>query len=161
MNAHTGQRSGRRVAIVFSVVLVLMSAAAFVWGGMVTRGVRERAEIADAQLRAAAWSALCQAHATGAWPPSLEACGTVDCDALPAAADAAWPTSRLSACPDGWQPWSPSHWAVLSCDPTGQGPPILSSGGRPTGVGTLDAVNGWLAAWHRAHFAGHLAPNGS
>jgi len=94
---------GRRLAIVFAVLFVLLSAFAFVWGGMVTAGVRERAVVADRQLRSTAWRMLCAASATGEWPKDLASMATVACDVLPAG-DGRWPASPDEACPGGLEP---------------------------------------------------------
>ena len=75
---------GRRLAIVFAVVFVLLSGFAFIWGGIVTAGVRERAVIADRQLRTTAWRMLCVASATGEWPTELGTTAAVACESLPA-----------------------------------------------------------------------------
>lgn len=148
---------GRRLAIVFAVLFVLLSAFAFVWGGIVTAGVRERAIIADRQLRSTAWRMLCAASATGEWPSDLASTATVACDVLPAGEER-WPASPDEACPGGLEPWSEGWMVVVSLDPKGVGAPRLSAGGKATGLGTLEAVNGWIEAFHQAHFAGKTAP---
>jgi len=148
---------GRRLAIGFAMLFVLMSLFAFVWGGVVTAGVRERAVIADRQLRSTAWRMLCVAAATGEWPSDLSSTATVACDALPAG-DGRWPASPDQACAGGLEPWHRDWMVVVSTDPTGVGAPRLSAGGKATGLGTLETVNGWIEAFHQAHFAGKTAP---
>jgi len=148
---------GRRLAIVFAVVFVLLSGFAFVWGGIVTAGVRERAVIADRQLRTTAWRMLCAASATGEWPTELGTTAAVACESLPAGTGG-WPTTPAQACPEGLEPWDDRWMVVLSLDPKGIGAPRLSAGGKATGLGTLEAVNGWIEAFHQAHFAGKTAP---
>jgi len=148
---------GRRLAIVFAVLFVLLSAFAFVWGGIVTAGVRERAVIADRQLRSTAWRMLCAASASGAWPKDLASTATVACDTLPGG-DGRWPGSPAEACPGGLEPWSDAWMVVLSLDPKGVGAPRLSAGGKATGIGTLETVNGWIDAYHQAVFAGNSVP---
>ena len=157
MEQSSSTTGGRRLAIVFAVLFVLLSAFAFVWGGIVTSGVRERAVIADRQLRSTAWRMLCAAAATGEWPKDLAQTATVACDVLPAG-DGRWPASIDEACPGGLEPWSEAWMVVVSTDPTGVGAPRLSAGGKATGVGTLEAVNGWIEAFHRVHFAVKTAP---
>lgn len=148
---------GRRAAVVFGVLFLAMSAAAFVWGGIVTTGVRERAVITDRHIRAAGWRMLCAAAATGEWPKDLSATATVACDQIAGGAGG-WPTTSAQACPGGVEPWAAASGVVISHDPKGVGAPRISAGGRPTGIGTLETVNGWLQAFQEAHFAGKHAP---
>lgn len=145
---------------VFFGIFAMLAATAAVGGYLVVRESRARALQVDAALKVAAWGLLCHAHQEGRWPQSPEAF-------------AAWADGRApcaSAGPgDGWPSSMPSDCAELtlqkaltsvavSIDPAGSGPPVLSGAGRPSSVGTLDTVNGWIRARAAAGFVAHSAP---
>jgi len=147
----------RRAFMGFFAVLVAVSMVGGYW---VVRESRARALQVDAALRVAAWGLLCYANEERAWPPSAEAFGE-------------WAKGRVG-CSDagsgtGWPSVAPAdctqltisqalEMSAVSCDPAGVGPPKLSGGGKPSSVGTLELVNGWVQARADAGFVSHSAP---
>lgn len=145
---------------VFFGLFAMLAAIAALGGYLVVRESRARALQVDAALRVAAWGLLCHAQEEGKWPESSESF-------------AAWAAGR-SPCTsagvgDGWPGAAPADCAqismqqalaltAVSIDPKGEGPPVLSGGGRPSSVGTLDIVNGWIRARAAAGFVAHSAP---
>ncbi len=144
----------------FMGIFAILATASAIGGYLVVRESRARALQVDGALRVAAWGLLCYAHQEHAWPPSAEALE-------------AWAKGR-SACADagagaGWPAAAPADCAQLtlsqalgmtavSVDPEGSGPPKLSGGGKPSSVGTLELVNGWVQARADAGFVAHSAP---
>lgn len=149
----------RRAFMGFFAVLV---AASLVGGYWVVRESRARALQVDAALRVAAWGLLCYAHEESAWPPSEEAldawaAGRMCCGSVGAGEGSGWPVTAPGDCAQMSAQQALGMIAV-SVDPAGEGPPKLSGGGKPSSVGTLEVVNGWIGARAKAGFVAHSAP---
>lgn len=146
----------------FMGIFAILAATSLVGGYLVVRESRARALQVDAALRVAAWGLLCYAHEERAWPPSAEslnawAAGRMCCGTAGAAAGGGWPAAAPEECAQMSIQQSLASVSV-SVDPSGEGPPKLSGGGKPSSVGTLDTVNGWIAARANAGFVAHSAP---
>ena len=154
----------RRIILSVAVVFVITSVAVFAWGLGIVGKTRERARAMDASLRSTAWSILCYAEANGGTFPTGEA-ALAAFDAAAAKAPAAgdgWPATREAAM-DGLE-WLPpakcggvgATWPSGGANP-GYAAPQLNTKGEPSGFGTLETVNGWLAAYARARVAAPAA----
>ncbi len=146
----------------FMGFFAVLSAISLVGGYWVVRESRARALQVDAALRVAAWGLLCYANEERAWPPSAEAleawaAGRVCCGSAGAGAGSEWPAAAPEECAQMSVQQALGAIAV-SVDPAGEGPPKLSGGGKPSSVGTLEVVNGWIGARAKAGFVAHSAP---
>ena len=117
------QVTGRSIVIFVSVV----GAAAFASGWWLTANVRETAHRTDAELDGLARVLHTWAGSHGGDYPTSEAaflagCGTADREAV-----------------QGWLRHVQVRWP-----PTGDLAPVLEANGLPTGLGTLDRLNGDL-----------------
>ena len=152
-------RVRRRAFMGFFAVLAAVSLVGGYW---VVRESRARALQVDAALRVAAWGLLCYANEERAWPPSAEAletwaAGRVCCGSAGAGEGSGWPAEAPEDCTQISVQQALKAIAV-SLDPAGEGPPRLSGGGKPSSVGTLEVVNGWIGARAKAGFVAHSAP---
>ena len=152
-------RIRRRAFMGFFAVLAVLSLVGGYW---VVRESRARALKVDAALRVAAWGLLCYANEERAWPPSAEAleawaAGRVCCGSAGATEGSGWPVAAPEDCAQISIQQALGTIAV-SVDPSGEGPPKLSGGGKPSSVGTLEVVNGWIGARAKAGFVAHSAP---
>ena len=159
-------------AIIVSFVAMMLAASVFAW--FVVRHVRQDAVVADRAVRVAGWSILAYADHEGRFPTDqamLEsafseqaATGAAPVPAwwtqvapAPAGAPRAWPVRLVDAGIDG-PPLEGGRdlprelraalrgIAVQFASDPAQ-PPRVGAGGRPTKLGTLSEVNGWLEAW--------------
>ena len=149
----------RRAFMGFFAVLAAISLVGGYW---VVRESRARALQVDAALRVAAWGLLCYAHEERAWPPSAEsldawAAGRTCCGSAGVASDEGWPGGAPEDCSQ-LSIQKALATVSVSIDPAGEGPPKLSGAGKPSSVGTLETVNGWIAARAKAGFVAHSAP---
>lgn len=150
-------KASRRAAKVLFGVFIVVAVGTFVWGFFVADRVRQRARETDSALRMVAWRCLCAAKAQGGgavmWPRNLdelapalegEACAGVQ------PVDQRWPADPAAAMA-GLQPPASASSALeivaVEFAPDGSAPPRLSARGNPSGVDTLEVVNGWLAAY--------------
>lgn len=148
---------GRTAARVFTIVLGIAAVAVTIVGFRVTAGVRRAAVETDRSLRSLAWAMLSYADVHGGFPAGEDALVAFGpgADSVPDAPDGDWPRSREEALaglaakpvPDALREirvlWTASGAAA----------PYLAPDGLPSGVGTIDAVNGWLDARGKAGFA--------
>lgn len=149
----------RRAFMGFFAVLAAISLVGGYW---VVRESRARALQVDAALRVAAWGLLCYANEERAWPPTVEAldawaAGRMCCGSAGATEGSGWPAAAPDDCAQTSLQQALATIAV-SVDPAGEGPPKLSGGGKPSSVGTLEVVNGWIGARAKAGFVAHSAP---
>ena len=148
----------RKIILVLAVAFAAVSTMVAVWGAMVTGQVRERAHATDAQLRSLGWTILCYAAANGGvFPTGEQALAQTDPTRGPAAG-AGWPADRDAAMA-GLAYLPPAQcgsvgvtWASGGAHP-GFTAPALNANGMPSGLGTLDEVNGWLEAFARSRVA--------
>lgn len=140
------------------VVFVLLCVGAFVWAGRVVEETRAAARTTDECLRTAAWMLLCYADSHEGQFPGDEATfwlavqgGELACSSVQGGtAEGAWPASRDAAGAtllEDLQLVRRSVTVSLAEAPTdglGEPPPILGTPGKPSGLGTLETVNGWL-----------------
>ncbi|MFM8640405.1 MAG: hypothetical protein ACKOEL_07210 [Planctomycetota bacterium] len=141
----------RRIIVLVTAVFVASCIGVTVWARMVVKGAQAEARLTDSALRSAAWAILCYADANdGSFPTS----------------DAALRAGGPGRAPAGGKPWPSSVDAALgglpamdagealarigvTWGPTADVVPNINSKGRPATVGTVDAVNGWLAEYAR------------
>lgn len=143
--------------VLFGVYLVI-AVATFVWGFWVVGGVRERARTTDGALRLVAWQCLCYAQSGQAgegklWPESVDAlvafAARNDCQTSALQSDP-WPASKVDALAGMTAPDSLERALELvqvEFAPDGLQAPHISARGNPSGVDTLEVVNGWLIAY--------------
>ena len=144
----------------FMGIFAILATASAIGGYLVVRESRARALQVDGALRVAAWGLLCYADEERAWPPSAESFGAWAKDRVACAqagAGQGWPKDAPADCAQITLSQALGMTAV-SVDPEGSGPPVLSGGGKPSSVGTLEIVNGWIRARADAGFVAHSAP---
>lgn len=164
-------RRNRRVLLVFLAIFVASGVGTTIYGFRVVSRIKDSAVRSDAALRARAWSILAAADQLGRFPISQEeadaALGrSVLNDRLaggPSPADeaqesiglagGAFPEERSAALPPPFAGLEPSledlnEIVVVSWPPEGALPPVLSVGGRPSGLvdggTTIELANAWL-----------------
>jgi hypothetical protein len=146
----------RRIVLGFLAFFVIAAIGTTIFGFQVVARVKATARESDAALRTVAWHLLVAAD-HGGFPVSSE--GLVE------AADADRLVGALAREPDGWpatraeagaEPGDPPATSLekalaiveVSWPPQPDLPPVLSVGGRPSGLvedgPTIDHVNRWL-----------------
>ena len=132
------QVTGRAIVIFVSVV----GAASFASGWWMTANVRETARRTDGELEVLARALHAWAMAHGGDYPTSEAAFLAGCDA----------SGRESA-------QAALRRLQIRWPPTGDLAPVLEANGLPTGLGTLDRVNGQLrGSARRPPASGAAAP---
>ena len=155
-------RRSRRVLLAFLAMFVLSGIGVTIFGFQVVARVKATARESDAALRTVAWSLISAADEDGAFPTDSDvfSAAMLDSDRGPDApldgslsADTSdWPTSRDAAMAESASmPLGEALEIVeVAWPPTPDLPPVLSVGGRPSGLvadgPTIDAVNRWLRA---------------
>ena len=141
----------------FAVIFVSFSITAFYFGWFVTRNVRDEAKQTDTQLRSVSWAIMSYSVANNAMPTSQEAfvnfiSAHAQCLTAPRRAGE-WPATQEAAQANG----GPAEIAAAVAGrieviwpPTGNLTPVLQVRGRPSGLGTIEQVNGWLQNWNHA-----------
>ncbi len=148
----------RRAAKILFAAFIATALTAFIWGFFVANKVRARAKQTDGALRSIAWACLCYAQqGDGVWPRSEEA--------VIAASASRWPCERVVSAGTGCPQTSDEAMAgtvlpataaeafkivglEFSKNPTDA--PHVNARGNPSGLGTLDLVNGWLTQYRPA-----------
>lgn len=137
------------------MIFVSLSVTAIYFGWFVTRNVRDDAKQTDIQLRSVAWAIMSYSVANNAMPTSQDEfvkfiSANEQCLSAPRRAGE-WPASQEDA-----------QANVVAADiaaavagrveviwpPTGNLTPVLQVRGRPSGLGTIEQVNGWLQNWN-------------
>lgn len=164
-------RRNRRVLLVFLGIFVASAVGTTIYGFRVVSRIKDSAVRSDAALRARAWSILAAADELGRFPVTQEeADAALDRAALsdrlagrdPAVESGsasielegtAFPADRSAALPPPFAAQEPSledlaEIVVVSWPPEGALPPVLSVGGRPSGLvqggTTIELTNVWL-----------------
>lgn len=150
-------RRARRVLIGFMTFFAIAAIGTTIFGFQVVARVKATARESDAALRTVAWSLLAVADSTGAFPTTPEdlviASGPPVTERLAGPLDrvaAEWPMTRAAAMADlDPLPIADALGIVeVAWPPTPDLPPVLSVGGRPSGLvedgPTIDHVNRWL-----------------
>ena len=141
----------------FAVIFISLSVTAFYFGWFVTRNVRGDAKQTDIQLRSVAWAIMSYSVANNAMPTSQVEfvkfiSEHVECLSAPRRAGE-WPASQEDA-QAGVVPADISAAVAGRIEviwpPTGNLTPVLQVRGRPSGLGTIEQVNGWLQNWNHA-----------
>ncbi len=159
---------------------IVLAVGTFTWGFFVVEKVRARAKETDGALRAVAWACLCYAQQNGQqsgqqsgqkqashlWPDSeatlITATSAGNCEKIDSP-NSAWPATREAAMAGSTAPATlPLALGMagveFSKDP--QACPHLTAKGNPSGLDTLEVVNGWLIEYAKSHFLkSHSAPN--
>lgn len=143
----------RRTAKILFFSFIGIAIATFIGGFFVVDKVRQRAKQADGALRLTAWACLSYAQAAGTWPSSQ--------DALLAAREA-WTSERLPVTDAQWPATKEIAMAGMVAPPTSadameiaglefsgdpRDAPRINARGNPSGLDTLEVVNGWLTAY--------------
>ena len=139
----------------FAVIFISLAAASFYFGWFVTRNVRGDAKQTDIQLRSVSWAIMSYSVANNAMPTSQEEFVkfiSANPQCLSATRRAGeWPASQeaaqASVVPADISAAVAGRIEVI-WPPTGNLTPVLQVRGRPSGVGTIEQVNGWLQNWN-------------
>lgn len=141
----------RKIILVIAIVFVLVSISVSVWGYLITRASRDRANETDSALRSVAWAVLCYASEySGAFPTT----------------DAQLDGGKLTTLPPAGKPWPSSQDSALgglsvrsvvdarksigiTWGATAEVAPSLNTKGNPSSIGTVEAVNGWFTEFAR------------
>ncbi|MSR70317.1 MAG: hypothetical protein EXS17_08245 [Phycisphaerales bacterium] len=142
----------KRTAKILFAAFIATALTAFIWGYFVVQTVRARAKQTDGALRSIAWACLCYAQqGDHTWPDSEESLSAVagdqwTCQSI-AVAGAEWPATREAALAGMVLPATAVDAfkiAGLEFSKNPSDPPHVHARGNPSGLGTLDIVNGWL-----------------
>lgn len=162
--------------LAFLAFFVLSGIGVTIFGFQVVARVKATARESDAALRTVAWSLISAADAGGAFPTDSEVLATSvlagergpedPLDGPLALETSDWPTTRQAAMAEFTpMPLGEALEIVeVAWPPTPDLPPVLSVGGRPSGLvadgPTIDHVNRWIraAAARLANPAGEAAP---
>lgn len=164
-------RRNRRVLLVFLGIFVASAIGTTIYGFRVVSRIKDSAVRSDAALRARAWSILAAADELGRFPITQEEADAaldrtllrdrlagVDASAgqtqaVIGLAGTGFPEGRSAALPPPFAALEPSaqdlsEIVVVSWPPEGTLPPVLSVGGRPSGLveggTTIELTNVWL-----------------
>jgi hypothetical protein len=164
-------RRNRKLLLLFIALFVFSGIGITIFGFTVVERVKEKAALSDAALRARAWSILAMADTAGRFPiDGAEAVAHLAVASLTdrlagGSVSPAKPSNGIGLDEDGFPdrrdqaltpllaPLEPdsaqiNDIVVVSWSPEGLLPPVLSVGGRPSGLvtggTTLDLVNLWL-----------------
>ena len=148
--------------LAFLAMFVASGIGVTIFGFQVVARVKATARESDAALRTVAWTLISTADEVGAFPTDSEVLVTAALGsergpeaplAGPLSAESSdWPTTRESAMADSVSmPLGEALEIVeVAWPPTPDLPPVLSVGGRPSGLvadgPTIDSVNRWLRA---------------
>ncbi len=145
----------RRIVVGFLAFFVIAAIGTTIFGFQVVARVKATARESDAALRSVAWSLLVAAD-SGGFPASEASLGAdpeaVRLDGVLARDPSGWPVTRAEATADEVEmPLAQALKIVeVSWPPEPDLPPVLSVGGRPSGLvedgPTIDHVNRWLRA---------------
>lgn len=148
---------GRTAARIFAVVLGIAAVAITIVGFEVTAGVRRTAVETDRSLRSLAWAMLAYAEVHGGFPAGEEALLGFGAggDAIGGEPGETWPRNRADALAGLSAKPVPDALREIRVLWTASGAvaPYLLPDGLPSGIGTIDEVNGWLDARGKAGFA--------
>ena len=160
----TAPLQSRKAAKFLFGFFIVLAVGTFTWGFVVVEKVRVRAKETDGALRSVAWACLCYAQQNAQqkesllWPDSeatlIAAANAWNCQQIDSPT-LAWPQSVESAM-DGTK--APANLTIaltmagvkFSNDP--QACPHLTAMGNPSGLDTLEVVNGWLTEYAKAQF---------
>ncbi len=145
----------RRIVVGFLAFFVIAAIGTTIFGFQVVARVKAAARESDAALRTVAWRLLVAADRDG-FPESVDVLTAVeDADRLSGSLGrepADWPVTRAQAMADEVGVSLEDALAIVqvSWPPEPDLPPVLSVGGRPSGLvedgPTIDHVNRWLRA---------------
>ncbi len=146
----------------FLAMFVVSGIGVTIFGFQVVARVKATARQSDAALRTVAWSLISVADEDGTFPTDSDVLVTAvlggdrgpedPLDGPLSTASTDWPTTRQAAMADSASmPLGEALEIVeVAWPPTPDLPPVLSVGGRPSGLvadgPTIDSVNRWLRA---------------
>lgn len=153
----TAPTGSRKAAQILFASFIVVAVGAFIWGFIVVDKVRVRARETDGALRSVAWACLCYAQQENhQWP---------DCEATLIAANDAWACERVAVTSAQWPATRDAAMAgstapatvVAALEMAGlefsknpQESPHITALGNPSGLDTLEVVNGWLTEYAKA-----------
>ena len=153
---------GQRIFVIGFLIFFLSSIFyVLVFGFQVVNKAKSNAVETDSALRTVAWAIMVRAATDGEFPTGDE--GLVDAsgvEILPGgytgAEGAPLPTGRSQAMAGAPEIGldEAMEMLVVEWPPDGSLAPVLTTGGRPSGIGTLVEVNAWLVALARTMSAG-------
>ena len=164
----TAPLQSRKAAKYLFGFFIVLAVGTFTWGFFVAEKVRARAKETDGALRSVAWACLCYAQQKEShlWPDSeatlIAATSAWNCEKIDSP-NSPWPATREAAMAGTTAPASLTlalgmAGVQFSSDP--QACPHLTAMGNPSGLDTLEVVNGWLTEYAKAQFLkSHSEPN--
>ncbi|MDA0295196.1 MAG: hypothetical protein O3A19_00560 [Planctomycetota bacterium] len=148
---------GRIFLLIFIGIFGVSVIATYWYGVRVVNSVKAQARTSDAALRTTGYAILVAASEDGAFPMGADRILEITLPAvvpgpLGVSEGTAWPVDLATAMA-GLEAMSVPEaleMVLISWPPEGDLPPVLSVGGRPSGLTeggtTLDFINGWLRA---------------
>ncbi len=148
---------GRIFLLIFIGIFGVSVIATYLYGRKVVNSVKEQARTSDAALRTTGYAILVAVSEDGAFPLGTDRISEITLpEVLPGplgvSEGGTWPVDLDAAMAD-LEPMSVPEaleLVLISWGPEGDLPPVLSVGGRPSGLTdggtTLDFVNGWFRA---------------
>jgi hypothetical protein len=148
---------GRIFLLIFIGIFGVSVIATYWYGVRVVNAVKEQAQRSDAALRTTGYAILVAASEDGAFPMGADRILEITLPAvvpgpLGVSEGDAWPVDLATAMA-GLEAMSVPEaleLVLVSWGPEGNLPPVLSVGGRPSGLTdggtTLDFINGWFRA---------------
>ncbi|RPG17664.1 MAG: hypothetical protein CBB69_006890 [Phycisphaera sp. TMED9] len=148
---------GRVFLLIFIGIFGVSVIATYLYGVKVVNSVKEQAKTSDAALRTTGYAILVAVSEDGEFPRDTDRIRDITLPAalsgpLAVSEGGAWPVDLKAAMAD-LEPMSVPEaleLVLISWGPEGDLPPVLSVGGRPSGLTdggtTLDFINGWFRA---------------
>lgn len=149
---------GQRIFVIGFLIFFLASIAyVLVFGFQVVNKAKANAVETDSALRTVAWAIMVQAATDGEFPTGdVELSDAMGVQALPGGyagtEENPLPTDRAEAMAGAPNVTLDEAMEILVVEwpPDGSLAPVLTTGGRPSGIGTLAEVNTWLVGLARA-----------
>ena len=143
-----GLRAQRVFVLGFMIFFIGSLLGVFFFGNSVVARAKSSAAETDVALKSLAWAVLLSTAEEGRFPvkPSDLDGVAITPPVPPIFEDGELPAS-LDEVLEGESPMAPEEALdvlVVEWPPDGTLPPVLTTGGRPSGIGTLAEVNGWL-----------------
>ena len=149
-----GLRTQRVFVLGFMIFFIGSLLGVFFFGNSVVARAKSSASETDVALKSLAWAVLQRAAEDGRFPvkpsdlegvalsPALP--GIFEDEELPGSLD------EVLVAGSAMTPGEAMDILVVEWPPDGTLPPVLTTGGRPSGIGTLSEVNGWLVTAARS-----------
>ena len=143
-----GLRTQRVFVLGFMIFFIGSLLGVFFFGNSVVSKAKSSASDTDVALKSLAWAVLVSAAEEGRFPVESSTLRSVDlATPLPEIFQGTELPRNLEEGLEGRNPMDVgAALEILTVEwpPDGTLPPVLTTGGRPSGIGTLAVVNGWL-----------------